>query len=172
MTSARVRSRSYSRSVSTGDDLRGLMRRFPSGVAVLTIDHAGERVGLTVGSILSLSLSPPLVGVAVGIQAAMHELLRDAGRFALSLLAGDQERLAQHFARGVPPLVMWDGIELEERESAAPLLAGALGWIDCALVSEVAVGDHTLFIGGAERVERGRVGAGALVHVGQEFHAL
>ncbi|MFQ5426592.1 MAG: flavin reductase family protein, partial [Gaiellales bacterium] len=95
--------------MSTGDDLRGLMRRFPSGVAVLTIDHAGERVGLTVGSILSLSLSPPLVGVAVGIQAAMHELLRDAGRFALSLLAGDQERLAQHFARGVPPLVMWDG---------------------------------------------------------------
>ena len=33
----------------------------------------------------------------------MHELLREAGGFALSLLAGDQEDVAQHFARGVPP---------------------------------------------------------------------
>src|SRR5215210_3932552 len=93
--------------VSRGEELRRLMRRFPSGVAVVTVDADGERLGLTVGSLLSLSLEPPLVGVAISRQAAMHELLRRAGGFALSLLAGDQEAVAQHFARGVPPLAHW-----------------------------------------------------------------
>ena len=41
----------------------------------------------------------------------MHELLRSAGGFALALLAGDQEAVAQHFARGVPPFAHWHGIE-------------------------------------------------------------
>src|SRR2546426_9981135 len=92
--------RTYHRLVPTGDELRALMRRFPAGVAVITVDVEGERLGLTVGSLVALSLDPPLVGVSVNRQAAMHELLRRAGGFAASLLAGGQEWLAPHFARG------------------------------------------------------------------------
>src|SRR6059058_525815 len=61
-----------------GEELRALMRRFPAGVAVVTVDLEGQRVGLTVASLVSLSLEPPLVGVAVRRGAALHELLRDA----------------------------------------------------------------------------------------------
>ncbi|MDQ3865514.1 MAG: flavin reductase family protein, partial [Actinomycetota bacterium] len=85
------------------------MRAFPSGLAVVSVDVEGERVGLTIGSLISLSLDPPLVGIAVSRQAALHELLRAAGRFGLSLLAADQAHVAQHFARGVPPIAMWRG---------------------------------------------------------------
>ena len=74
---------------AVGDELRSLLRGFPAGVAVLTVDADGERLGLTVGTVLSLSLEPPLVGVSVSRHAAMHELLRAAGGFGLSLLAGD-----------------------------------------------------------------------------------
>ena len=77
------------------------MRRFPHGVAVLTVDAEGERLGLTVGSLVSLSLEPPLVGLAISRQAAMHELLRAAGGFALSLLAQALERLRAE-ADGLP----------------------------------------------------------------------
>jgi len=130
------------------------MRRFPSGVAVVTIDLGGERLGLTVGSIISLSLDPPLVGVSVSRGAALHELLRQAGSFAVSLLGAAQGALAQHFARGVPPIAMWHGIALREG-GRAPRLAGSLGWLECELFSEHAVGDHTLFIGLVERAELG-----------------
>ena len=130
------------------------MRRFPSGVAVVTIDLGGERLGLTVGSIISLSLDPPLVGVSVSRGAALHELLRQAGSFAVSLLGAAQGALAQHFARGVPPIALWHGIALREG-GRAPLLAGSLGWLECELVAEHAVGDHTLFIGLVERAELG-----------------
>src|SRR5436190_2210905 len=75
-----------------GEELRGLMRRFPSGVAVVTVDLEGERIGLTVSSLVSLSLEPPLVGVAVSRQAALHELLRRARVFGASLLGERQGR--------------------------------------------------------------------------------
>jgi flavin reductase (DIM6/NTAB) family NADH-FMN oxidoreductase RutF len=137
---------------------------------VLTIEGAGERLGLTLGSVVSLSLEPPLVGVSVAKEAAMHELLREAGGFALSLLAGDQEAVAQHFARGVPPFAHWQGILLREGDGP-PLIDGALGWIRCRTTSEQPAGDHTFFVGEVTWVESGR-GGPALVHVGQGFVSL
>ncbi len=135
------------------------------------MDAEGERLGLTLGSLTSLSLEPPLVGAAVSRQAAMHELLREAGGFALSLLAGDQEAVAQHFARGVPPLAHWHGIATREGAAGAPLLEGALGWLECRLEAAHEAGDHTLFVGGVLSVEPGRPGP-ALVYVGQRYVAL
>jgi flavin reductase (DIM6/NTAB) family NADH-FMN oxidoreductase RutF len=135
------------------------------------VSAGAERLGLTVGTVLSLSLEPPLVGVSVSRQAAMHELLRDAGAFALSLLRGDQEAVAQHFARGVPPLAHWHGIEWREGSTGTPLLEGALGWVEARLVNEHETGDHTLFVGGVVSVEHGRPGP-ALAHVGQGYVSL
>jgi len=154
-----------------GEDLRSLMRSFPHGVAVVTVDLAGERVGLTVSSLVTLSLEPPLVGLALSRQAALHELLRRAGGFALSLLAGDQEALAQHFARGVPPIALWHGIAVREGSLGAPLLEGALGWIECETRSEVETGTHTFFVGEVVRIQPGRA-APPLVHVGQGYRSL
>lgn len=136
------------------DDLRALMRRFPAGVAVVTVDLEGERLGLTVGSLASLSLEPPLVGVSIAQEAAMHEFLHRAGGFAVSLLAAGQEDVAQHFARGVPPLAHWQGIAYREG-AAAPLLEGALGWLECGVWAEHDAGDHTFFVGEVLECELG-----------------
>ncbi len=132
-----------------GEDLRAVMRRFPTGVAVVTVDAGGLQVGLTVASLVTLSLEPPLVGVAVSRQAALHELLRDSGSFAASLLAAGQEQLAQHFARGVPPIAMWAGVEVEAGEGP-PLLAGAVGWLRCRVAGETPAGTHTFFSGAVD----------------------
>ena len=140
------------------------MRGFPTGVAVLTIELEGKSLGLTVGSAFWLSTEPPLAGVAVSRAAARHELLAEAGAFALSLLAGDQEGLAQHFARGVPPIAMWEGIEWRSGTTGAPLLDGSLGWVECRVADRYPAGDHTLFVGEVLSAEHGR-SAPALVHV-------
>ena len=141
----------------SGEELRALMSRVPSSVAVVTVDADGQRVGLTVGSLVALSLEPPLVAIVLSRQSAMHELLREADGFAVSILAAGQEWLAQHFARGVPPIAMLHGIALEAGASGgAPILAGALGWLECSLRDELPVGTHTLFVGEVLRVELGQ----------------
>jgi flavin reductase len=135
------------------------------------VDLGGERLGLTIGSLVGLSLEPPLVGVSVSRQAAMHELLRGAGGFALSLLAGDQEGVAQHFARGVPPFAHWHGIATRPGAEGAPLIDDALGWLECRTTGEHEAGDHTLFVGEVLAAERGRA-APPLVYVDQRYVSL
>jgi flavin reductase (DIM6/NTAB) family NADH-FMN oxidoreductase RutF len=135
------------------------------------VDSEGERLGLTIGSLVGLSLEPPLVGVSVSTQAAMHELLRGSGGFALSLLAGDQEGIAQHFARGVPPFAHWHGIATRPGAEGAPLIDDALGWLECRTVGEHEAGDHTLFVGEVLAAERGRA-APPLVYVDQRYVSL
>ena len=156
--------------METGDDLRELMRRLAAPVAVLTIELEGRRSGVTVASFVSLSLDPPLVGVSLARTAALHELLREVDVFVVNALAADQDGVAQHFARGVPPIAMWTGIQVRDAEGP-PLIEGALGWLVCRRSQEVPVGDHTFFVGEVLSVEHGTAGP-ALAYVGQRYVAL
>ena len=81
------------------------MRRVPAGVAVVTVDVGGQPAGLTVASLVSLSLDPPLVGFAIRRDAALHELLRETGDhtfFVASVEAADPG------PAGTRPLVLHD----------------------------------------------------------------
>jgi flavin reductase (DIM6/NTAB) family NADH-FMN oxidoreductase RutF len=114
-------------------------------VSVVVAEVEGRRAGLTVSSLISLSLEPRLVGISIALEASLHELLRDAGEWAVSFLTGEQEHLAQHFARGVPPIALWNGIDV--REDDPRLLVGAAGWLTARTIDEIRTGDHTFFVG-------------------------
>jgi flavin reductase (DIM6/NTAB) family NADH-FMN oxidoreductase RutF len=131
----------------SGDDLRSLMRLFPAGVCVVGADAHGDRIAVTVGSLISLSLEPPLVGISIGRDLALHELVRSAGAFGISILRGDQADVAAQFARGAPPIVLWEGVATRDGVTGAPLLADALAWLECRVWAEYDAGDHTLFVG-------------------------
>ena len=146
------------------------MRRFPAGVAIVGVDVDGERLGLTVGTLIPLSLEPPLVGFAVRRSAALHELLRRAGAFGVSLLAAGQEAVAQHFARGVPPIALWEGVDVRETDGP-PLLAGAIGWLTGRVAAEVPAGEDTFFVGEVLSIEDGSH-ARPLVYVDQSYSAV
>jgi 3-hydroxy-9,10-secoandrosta-1,3,5(10)-triene-9,17-dione monooxygenase reductase component len=152
----------------TGDDLRSVMRLFPSGVCVVTADADGDRIGVTIGSLVSLSLSPPLVGIAVGKTNALHEVLRAAGAFGVSFLRGDQAHIAARFALGMPPALLWDRLDVHVGTTGAPLLDDALAWLECVVDAEHGVGDHTLFVGEVTAAREGRTGSG-LVYREHEY---
>ena len=156
--------------IDLGAEQRALFRRWPAGVSIVIAEVAGLRHGRTVSSLVSLSLDPPLVWISVAQSASIHELLRSADSWAVSVLAGGQEELAQRFARsGVPPLVLWDGVET--REDDPRLIAGAAGWLKARTVEMVVTGDHTFFVGRVDSVEEGRAPA-TLVYAYRSYHAL
>jgi flavin reductase len=156
--------------VASGEDLRGLMRFVPHNVAVLAVDHDGNRMGVTISSLVSLSLEPPLVGISVGKQASLYEVLRNAGCFAVSLLGDGQEEVARRFASGRPPIVHWDGVAMREGKFA-PLLDGAIGWIEATTRAEHDAGDHTFFIADVVTAERGPAPS-ALMYRDRSYHSL
>jgi flavin reductase (DIM6/NTAB) family NADH-FMN oxidoreductase RutF len=152
-----------------GAEQRALFRRWPVGVSVVVTELEGRRSGLTVSSLTSLSLEPPLVGISIALEASLHELLRDAGTWAASLLSGDQGELAQHFARSVPPIALWNGIQV--RDDDQRLLAGAAGWLTARTVEEIRTGDHTFFVAEILTIEEGRAST-SLSYVHREYRSL
>ena len=142
------------------------MRYWPHGVSVLSVDYEGDRMGVTLSSLVSLSLDPPLVGISIGIDSRVHTPLRESGRFSVSILAGDQDQVAQHFARSVPPIALWSGVATR----GAGQIDDALAWLECRVAGEHAAGDHTVFVGEVLSIELGR-NAPALVYVGGEYHS-
>jgi flavin reductase (DIM6/NTAB) family NADH-FMN oxidoreductase RutF len=152
-----------------GAEQRAIFRRWPAGVSVVVAEVDGRRAGLTVSSLLSLSLEPRLVGISIALDASLHELLREAGEWGASVLSGDQAHLAQHFARGMPPIALWDGIEV--REDDPRLLTGAAAWLTARTVDQVRTGDHTFFVAELLTLEEGRAPS-SLVYVHRGYHAL
>jgi flavin reductase (DIM6/NTAB) family NADH-FMN oxidoreductase RutF len=144
-----------------GEEQRALFRRWPAGVSVVVAESGGRKAGLTVSSLVSVSLSPPLVSISIGREASIFEVLDEAEEWGASILAADQAFLAQHFSLSVPPLVQWDGIPA--RVDQPLLLEGAVGWILAETVQRVEIGDHVVFVGAVQALEQGP-GQGALVY--------
>jgi flavin reductase (DIM6/NTAB) family NADH-FMN oxidoreductase RutF len=136
-------------------------------VSVVVADVGGRRAALTVSSLTSLSLEPPLVGISIALEASLHELLKDANEWAVSILNGDQSHLAQHFARGVPPIALWEGIPV--RDDDPRLLADAAGWLVAHTVNQIQTGDHTFFVGEVLSIEEGTAPT-SLVYHRREYH--
>jgi flavin reductase (DIM6/NTAB) family NADH-FMN oxidoreductase RutF len=153
----------------TGEELREAMRRFPAPVAVITTAVDDERYGFTAGSLVSLSLAPPLVSVSVGRDSSSHEPMRRAAGFSASLLSDQQIDVAQHFARsGVPPRFLWEGASVRGG-AFGPLVEGALAWLECRAWAEYPAGDHTLFVAEVESTAFGSPGRG-LVYRDSTYH--
>ncbi|MGW4112336.1 flavin reductase family protein [Actinosynnema sp. NPDC004786] len=130
-------------------DLRSVMGRFATGVVVITVGD--EHVhGMTANAFGSVSLDPPLVHCCIAHTAVMHEALAGSGRFGVSVMSADQESVARYFADRSRPLgaAQFDVVDWTPgRRTGAPLLTGALAWLECEVVDVHAAGDHSLFLG-------------------------
>lgn len=131
------------------DQLRGVLGRFATGVTVVTA-HRDVPMGMTANSFTSVSLDPPLILVCVNRQAAIHKAVLDSGSFAVSVLSARQEHVARYFANHSRPrgdnefdFVSWTPAP----NTGAPVLQGALGWVECALAHAYYGGDHSIFLG-------------------------
>jgi len=130
---------------------RRTLGRFATGVTVVTmLGGDGESYGITVNSFMSLSLTPPLIAVSIDKRAGAHATLLGAERFGVSVLSGEQSDLSDHFAGRAVALAVDPFASL----AGFPVIAGAIGALVCRSERTVDVGDHTLFIGEVETVER------------------
>ena len=132
------------------DSFRSVLGRFASGITVITsIDAEGRDVGMTASAFSSVSLRPPLVQVCVDHEASLHAALLQNQRYAVSILAADQEALSRRFSTA-DSTRRFDGIGYKRGESGMLLLDDALAHLECRIVAVHEAGDHTLFVGEVE----------------------
>jgi flavin reductase len=124
---------------------RRIMGHFATGVTVITTRRGEELYWMTANAVASLSLDPPLVLVAVDKRAQMHEHLLEARFFAMNILSEEQEALSRRFAARGPK--EWGDLSLSTAVTGAPIIDGALAWVDCRLAESLPGGDHHIFTG-------------------------
>ncbi|MBC7842552.1 MAG: flavin reductase family protein [Gemmatimonadaceae bacterium] len=131
------------------DLFRAVLGRFASGVTIITTtDDDGRDQGMTVSAFSSLSLDPPLVLVCIDHGASLWPVLQTAEHFAVNILASQQEALSRRFSSKEPD--RFDGIGFTRGNTGVPMLDDTLASIECAIVTRVPQGDHSILIGHVE----------------------
>ena len=133
----------------SAEALRHVMGQFSSGVTIVTAVRDGVRHAMTATAVCSVSLEPPLILVCVGKASRFHAAITNADGWAVSLLAAGQASIARHFAnRGRDLSTQFDVVPHSIAPySRAPVIDGALGWLDCTTFAIHDGGDHTIVIG-------------------------
>jgi flavin reductase (DIM6/NTAB) family NADH-FMN oxidoreductase RutF len=133
----------------TPDTFRIVMGHFVTGVTVVTALDGDQAQGITVNALSSVSLEPPLVMVALDRRRFITPTVRDAGRFAVNILAETQQALSDCFAGAEvsPGRDAFCGAAWHPGETGLPLIDGAVASLECTVVETFSAGDHDLFIG-------------------------
>ncbi len=127
---------------------RRVMRRFATGVTVLTVRDGEIIHGMTANSFTSVSLSPTLVLVCILNGSTTHDFVSRAGHYAINILSHTQVDLAQRFAKQVlVPSEPFADVPYHSAVTGAPIFDECLGYIDCRVIAAHPAGDHTIFLG-------------------------
>lgn len=160
----------------TPDQLRGAMSHLAAGVSVLTTrDVVGRDCGLTVTSLISVSLRPPLCVVAVRRGGFLHDALEVADGWSITMLAADQIDLARYCARHRYPGDTDDFTAHPHRRgqaSGAVYFTGGVAAIECVPENLVPAGDHTLAVGTVVRIADDCTGTAPLLYQRRGYHRL
>lgn len=124
---------------------RQVLRHFPTGVVIVTAMSDSGPAGLSVGSFMSVSLDPQLVAVLPAKTSTSWPKIAAASSFCINILAASQQELCRRFA--VSGGDKFAGVPWRAAPSGAPILDGALAWIDCEHERSVEAGDHLIVLG-------------------------
>jgi flavin reductase (DIM6/NTAB) family NADH-FMN oxidoreductase RutF len=152
----------------TTADFKAVMGRFATGVTVVTTALGSQRAGVTVNAFCSVSLDPPLVLVCIERTAHIHDLLLNAGVFAVNLLAEGQDEIARCFAISSDRRNLeFCGCQTESVQTGAPTLCDALGYLDCLVTDVFPGGDHSIIVGRVEAL--GAIDRAPLVYYRSQY---
>ena len=126
-------------------EFRRALGRFTTGVAVMTVSHAGNRAGITANSFASVSLDPPLVLWCLDRQAGSLGSFTSGPGFAVNVLSAEQITVSNAFAQ--PGAKDWDCAAWGWSDNGHPALEGALATFDCVRHAVHDGGDHVILVG-------------------------
>lgn len=122
------------------------MRRFATGVTIVTTKTGDMVHGFTVNAFASVTVEPPTVLICVNRSGRVHPMISESGSFCVNILALEQRALAEQF-QGGEPRERFNDIVHRAGPSGSPILDDVLAYVDCTVREEINVGTHTIFLG-------------------------
>lgn len=127
---------------------KAAMRGVPTAVAVITAICDGRRNGLTATAVCSVSAEPAHLLVCVNRNATAEAMIRESGRFAVSYLQRSHQEVSRRFSQSkLDEATRFAAGEWRETASGIHVLADAIAYFVCDVVSQESFGTHSLFVG-------------------------
>lgn len=127
----------------TASGYRRVLGRFATGVTAVTA-LGPHPIGLTVNSFTSVSLEPPLVSFCVNNSSRSWPYVRAGGRVCVNILAHNQRHICARFASATTE--RFHGVPWTPAPDGAPILDGAIAWLNGAIDAEHPAGDHIIVV--------------------------
>lgn len=129
---------------------RRVISRFATGVAVVAAREGEAIRGMTVNSLTSVSLDPPMLLVCLTIGSRTTGVLARVGcRFGVSILSEAQKNLADAFA--VRDAERQAPLQIDD----PPVIARCAAWLVCTTCEVHEVADHLVVFGRVDSASRG-----------------
>ena len=139
-----------------GNEYRKILGKYPTGVTLVTSLSPEGPQAMVIGSFVSVSLDPPLVGFLPGKDSSTWQKMKDENKFCVNVLSDQQENVANEFFRKEKN--PWEVISWHESKEGLPAVDNSLASIDCSVFKVLETGDHWFVMGeviGAEIIETG-----------------
>lgn len=166
-----MRLRPARRPLVTGSEFRTALSGMASTVSIVTARRGNERLGRTVTSVFSLSLTPPAILVSIDMMSRLADLIAKTGSFSLAFLAIGQNGIADAFAGSLDQDRRFKLGEWQDWPSGQPRLLGAVSAFDCDVVGAMETGTHVLFAGAVVDAET-TAGQEPLIWQRRQYHGL
>jgi flavin reductase (DIM6/NTAB) family NADH-FMN oxidoreductase RutF len=138
---------------TSSQDLRTEFRRaagrFATGIAIVSTVHEGVDHAMTVNAFTSVSLDPLLVLFCPEKIARFHDVVLEAGQWAVSILGAEAREASQWFAtRGRPLAGQLDGWKIQRGpHTGAAIFTQAIAALECRTHAVHDGGDHSIVVG-------------------------
>ncbi len=128
---------------------RHAMRSLASGVAIIASGENDDRVGATVTSLASLSLTPPTLILSLSRASSTLAGLRKNGSFSANVLAARHEFLADRFSgrSGHHGAKRFEDQRWTHGATGSPILIDALVSFDCYVEEILDRHSHAIVLG-------------------------
>jgi len=130
-------------------DINKVLRKLEYGVYVVTMGKGTDGNAFTASWLTQVGSEPPMVALAIHNKHQSARLIKDAGAFAVNLIAEGQDDYAKvYYGPAESGYRKLESATVTDAPgTGSPILGGVVGYLDCKVVETVATGDHTLFIG-------------------------
>lgn len=154
------------------DLLRIVMRRWTSGVTVVSASYNGSEHGMTVSSFTSVSLDPPLVTVSLMKDSRTLDMILGSNSFAITILTSEQIEVSRVFAGQIgDDENRFADIETIQLVTGAPMIKDGLAFFDCKVYEKYEFATNSLIIGEVIAAKIG-VQRKPLLYFDQQYHKL
>jgi len=123
----------------------------PGCVVLASVKYKGKSNVITLAWQTPLSIKPKLLGISVGFTRFSHDMIQNAGEFAINIPGKNLLEEVHGCGRiSGKDTDKFQKFHLTEEPSAnipSPGVEDCLGIIECTLVDQFTTGDHTFFVG-------------------------